>query len=113
MSDLVRRLSEHDTEVVLDGVDEPLSLVRRRIEELGHVTVRFTETAGGTTLGVSVDPEVTAFRVPGAGSEAESLHLEGTLTLDFVPVRCVADIDLASRRGTGRLLPRQPDQGQS
>ncbi|WP_018215463.1 hypothetical protein [Salinispora vitiensis] len=33
-----------------------------------------------------------------------SVHVEGTLTLDFVPVRCVADLDVATLSGTGRLV---------
>jgi hypothetical protein len=31
------------------------------------------------------------------------VHLEGALKLDGVPVRCVADIELSTVTGTGRL----------
>jgi hypothetical protein len=32
-----------------------------------------------------------------------AVHLEGELTLDFVKVRCIADIDLKTLAGKGRL----------
>ena len=36
------------------------------------------------------------------------VHVEGTLTLNYVPVRCVADIDLATLNGTGQLVVVEP-----
>jgi hypothetical protein len=32
------------------------------------------------------------------------VHVEGTLTLNYVKVRCVADIDLALLKGAGHLM---------
>jgi hypothetical protein len=32
------------------------------------------------------------------------VHVEGTLILNDDPVRCIADIDLATLNGTGRLV---------
>jgi len=32
-----------------------------------------------------------------------TVHVEGNLTLDYVKVRCVADIDLATLEGQGHL----------
>ena len=32
-----------------------------------------------------------------------TVHLEGALTLDYVKVRCIADINLKTLEGTGRL----------
>jgi hypothetical protein len=31
------------------------------------------------------------------------IHVEGELTLDYVRVRCIADVDLATLEGTGHL----------
>jgi hypothetical protein len=31
------------------------------------------------------------------------VHLEGSLVVNYDPVRCIADIDLATLEGTGRL----------
>jgi hypothetical protein len=109
MRNLVDRLSEQDGPVSFEDTEEPLDGIRRRIVELEHVAIRFTATTGGTVLAVTVDP--TATDLDGADFEAGtgSVHVEGTLVLDYVPVRCVATIDLASRMGTGRLVPDRRD----
>ncbi|GLW90343.1 hypothetical protein [Actinokineospora globicatena] len=106
MQNLVDRLSEQDGPVSFEDAAEPLADISRRITELGHVAVRFTATAGGTTLGVSVDPVATDLTGADFAAGTGWVHLEGTLVLDYTPVRCVVDIDLATRTGTGRLVPR-------
>jgi hypothetical protein len=72
---------------------------------MGYVHVKFTGTRGGTELGVRLDP--VALDVSKADFEGASgtVHLEGGLTLNYVKVRCVADIDLQTLTGTGRLVP--------
>ncbi|WP_157521865.1 hypothetical protein [Herbidospora cretacea] len=67
-----------------------------RVERLHHVLVTFPGTRGGTTLSVALDPERTVV----AGG---TLHLEGSLTLDRRPVRCVADVDLTTGTGLGMV----------
>jgi hypothetical protein len=37
------------------------------------------------------------------GNQTGTVHLEGDLTLDYVKVRCIADIDLQTLNGKGRL----------
>jgi hypothetical protein len=37
--------------------------------------------------------------------ETGRVHLEGELTLDYVKVRCIADIDLQTFKGEGYLIP--------
>jgi hypothetical protein len=32
------------------------------------------------------------------------VHVEGTVILNYDPVRCIADIDLATLNGTGHLV---------
>jgi hypothetical protein len=38
-------------------------------------------------------------------NQTGTVHLEGDLTLDYVKVRCVADIDLQTFNGQGHLAP--------
>jgi uncharacterized protein YbdZ (MbtH family) len=69
----------------------------------GCVQVRFTATRGGTELTVPLDP-ATRDRLRSQAARAEGpLQVSGCLTLDYVPVRCVADIDLTTFAGTGTL----------
>lgn len=71
--------------------------------EAGYVHVRFTGTRGGTELGFPLDA-VAVERIKRQAVLGEGpVQMTGTLVLDFVPVRCVADIDLATLTGTGRL----------
>src|SRR5262245_36390623 len=103
MNDLVRRLADADADVDLDDQAGPLDDLRRRIEDLRYLTIRFTGTRGGTSLGVTLDPAATRLADADFERATGTVHVEGDLLLDHVPVRCVADIDLASRRGVGRL----------
>jgi hypothetical protein len=103
MSDLVRRLADVESEVDLGGRPGPVADFRRRIEDLRYVMIRFTGTRGGTELGVTVDPTATSLVDADFTEATGTVHIEGELVLDHVPVRCVADIDLASQRGVGRL----------
>ncbi|SCE78113.1 hypothetical protein [Micromonospora mirobrigensis] len=107
MNDLVQRLSAEDRPVVVGGPDPSLSELHRRLTDIGYVFVRFPDTRGGTDLGVRVDEAATDLGRADFAAGTGTVHVEGTLTLDFVPVRCVADIDLASLSGTGRLVARE------
>ena len=68
----------------------------------------FTDTRGGTELGFRLDPARS--NLSGANWDAGegSIHLEGELSLDGVPVRCVADLDLATVEGKGHLEILEP-----
>ena len=103
-SDLVRRLCEGDHPVEASlRPEKTVQLFKERID-MGYLHIKFTDTKGGTELGVRLDPD--AIDVSRANFDAGNgtVHLEGTLTLNYVPVRCVADIDLASLAGQGHLV---------
>lgn len=69
----------------------------------GYVFVRFTETRGGTELGVQLDRDATDLTDADFAAGHGEVRLAGTLTLDFEPVRCVVRLDLETLTGTGRL----------
>jgi hypothetical protein len=103
MDDLVERLSERDHRVeVTLRPDRTAQALKERIDD-GFVHIKFTETRGGTELGVSLDPAASDI----SGGEFDAgrgrITLAGSLTLNYVPVRCTASIDLATLSGTGRL----------
>jgi hypothetical protein len=103
MSDLVQRLSvgDHPVEVSL----RPQRTVKALKECLdrGFVHVRFTNTRGGTELGLPIDKERSDLSGADFDGETGRVKLVGSLTLDYVKVRCIADVDLASLQGSGRL----------
>lgn len=103
MSELPHRLSQGDHRVVYrpqrdDATEELREAVDRR-----YVHVLFTETQGGTELGFRLDESRSDLSGADWEGRKGSVHLEGELTLDGVPVRCVADIDVGTAEGTGRL----------
>jgi uncharacterized protein YbdZ (MbtH family) len=69
----------------------------------GYVHIKFTQTKGGTELGVGLDRDACDFSKADFKNGSGMVHVEGRLTLDYVKVRCVADIDLKTLEGTGRL----------
>ena len=103
--DLVTRLSEsqHPVEVSLRP-EKSVEAFKDRIEQ-GYVHIKFTGTRGGTELGVRLDRDALSLEGADFESGQGTVHLEGGLTLNYVKVRCVADIDLATLAGRGRLQP--------
>jgi uncharacterized protein YbdZ (MbtH family) len=68
-----------------------------------YVHIKFTDTRGGTELGIRVEHEVCDFKKADFENCKGTVHIEGALTLDYVKVRCIADIDLKTLKGKGRL----------
>lgn len=104
MDELVQRLSQGDHPVTVGGPKPSMDEFRRRVEDMGYVFIKFTDTRGGTDLGVRVDKSATDLSQAHFDQATGSAHVEGTLTLNYVKVRCIADIDLKTLNGTGRLV---------
>jgi uncharacterized protein YbdZ (MbtH family) len=101
---LVERLCEgdHAVEVGLRP-EKTLKLFKEAIDR-DYVHIRFTQTRGGTELGFRLDRSASDFSNADLDNGAGTVHLEGNLTLDYVKVKCVADIDLSTLAGRGRLV---------
>jgi hypothetical protein len=65
--------------------------------------VKFTQTRGGTELGFPLDRDATDISGADFDEGTGNVHVEGHLILNDDPVRCIADIDLATLKGTGQL----------
>ncbi len=108
MFDLVHYLTEGSHPVVVGGPAPSLSDFKERVTTMHYVFIKFTDTQGGTDLGVTLDPRASDLSRGDFEAATGIVHLEGTLTLDFVPVRCIADIDVASMAGSGHLVATEP-----
>lgn len=102
MNELTERLTMAQP-IVMGGSQPTVEELRERVGEMGYVLVKFTETRGGTELGVRLDREATDLSAADFDNGAGTAHVEGFLILNDDPVRCIADIDLATLKGTGRL----------
>ena len=102
INELVQRLSEGKHEVVIGHRDESYEEIKQRIED-GYIHIKFTQTRGGTELGINVDLNNTNLKELDFNKGEGLLHIEGTTNLNYNAVRCIADIDLATRKGQGCL----------
>lgn len=110
---LVDRLCTGDQPFVLSLRPEPTLKRFKEAVDQGYLRVRFTGTNAGTELGVRLDRDASDFK--GANFEAGtgSARAVGDLTLDYVRVRCVANIDLETLAGHGRLEKVEAEGGRA
>lgn len=101
---LVDRLCEGDHPVEAGLRPEKTVKLLKEAIDRNYVHVKFTATKGGTELGVRLDRDACDFSQADFEKGAGIVHVEGGLTLDYVKVRCVADIDLSTLEGTGHLV---------
>jgi hypothetical protein len=103
MSSLVNYLCKANHPVEASLRPEQSAKYLKDCIDRNFVHVKFTDTRGGTELGFQLDrkkSDVTCgdFEVPKG-----VVTLVGDLTLDYVRVRCVAEIDLKTLTGVGHL----------
>jgi len=96
--DLVTYLATGDHPV--QATSRSIEDFRKRIES-GFIYLKFTDTRGGTELGVELDPAATD---AGAAKELKgNMRIVGSLTLNYRKVRLIADLAVDTLRGVGRL----------
>jgi uncharacterized protein YbdZ (MbtH family) len=100
---LVDRLCEGDHTVEAGLRPEKTVKLFKEAIDRNYVHIKFTKTRGGTELGVRLDRDACGFSRADFESGTGTVHIEGGLTLDYVKVKCIADIDLSTLEGTGHL----------
>jgi len=95
---IVEKLSQGEHPVTMIRYKDTADL--KQAIERGNVLVKFTETRGGTEIGISLDDKSKAVDLA-----ASKIDLCGTLTLDYQPVRCIVNVDVETRTGFGHLEP--------
>jgi hypothetical protein len=104
MNDLVQRLTvEQPIEASLRP-ERTLDILKAAVDR-GYVHVKFTETRGGTELGIRLDPAASDLTAADFQSGTGNLRIVGELTLDYTRVRFHGTLDLSTLAGTGRLEP--------
>jgi uncharacterized protein YbdZ (MbtH family) len=100
---LVDRLCEGNHPVEAGLRPEKMAKLFKEAIDRDYVHIKFTKTKGGTELGVRLDRDACDFSKADFANGIGTVHVEGRLTLDYVKVRCIADIDLKTLEGIGRL----------
>jgi hypothetical protein len=101
---LVDRLCEGDHPVEAGLRPEKTVRLFKEAIDRDYVHIKFTQTRGGTELGVRLDRNACDFSKADFENGSGTVHVEGGLTLDYVKVRCIADMELATLEGKGRLV---------
>jgi len=101
--DLVQRLATGNHTVMLSlRPDRSLPVLKDALDR-GFVHITFPETQGGTELGIRIDRTLSDVSKADLAAGTGTIRLVGDLTLNFVKVRCIAEIELSSLAGHGRL----------
>lgn len=101
MDDLVKTLSSGRHPLVAAAADSSADLARSI--ERGYVLLRFTDTRGGTELGVELDEQPSVLGDADFVQGRGVIRLDGRLTLNDESVGLEAVVDLATLRGEGKL----------
>ena len=111
MDKLVAKLSTGKHFVIFEPRTEELSEIKERLNQ-GFVFIKFTETRGGAEVGINIDTQLTHLEEANFETGKGTLQIAGTCELNFQKVRCITDIDLATRQGVGyfELLDEQSCQ---
>jgi|ERR1700689_523056 uncharacterized protein YbdZ (MbtH family) len=100
---LVERLCEGDHSVEVALRPERSATLFKEAINRQYVHIRFAQTEGGTELGFPLNQSTSDFSAADFENGKGTVHVEGDLTLDYVKVKCIADIDLSTLTGKGRL----------
>jgi uncharacterized protein YbdZ (MbtH family) len=101
--ELVDRLCEGNHPVEASLRPEKTAHALKESIDRGYVHIKFTDTKGGTELGFRLDNTLSDFSQADFAKQHGTVHLVGGLSLNYVQVRCVADIDLQTLTGQGHL----------
>ena len=101
--ELVDFLSKGDHPVKLDLKSEKKDMELQKALDNGYVVIHFSDTRGGTDLGIRVEPDRCVLDKGDLQKLKGRIWVVGTLVLNDVRVRCTADINLEDFLGTGHL----------
>lgn len=104
MDDLVERLLNKQS-IDFESRSDSMEEIKERLTEMKFVFVTFTQTNGGTELGINVDSNLTKIENADFDKGAGIIQVVGTCTLNYQKVRCIAEVDLSTKKGTGYLEP--------
>ena len=106
MSELVNKLAagKQAVEPVLRPQRTPEAF--KQSIQRGYVHIKFIETIGGTEVGVNLDTDGVDLQQADFETGQGQVTVKGSLTLDYVPVKCTAVINLPDLKGHGWLEPQ-------
>jgi len=93
--------------------DHPVQATAQTVEQFmerikaGYANIKFTDTRGGTEIQVRLDAPASNTEDADIEGHKGNVHIAGNLTLNYRPVRLVADVAVATLTGSGQLQLRE------
>ncbi len=103
MDRLVKQLSEGKHPIVFEPRTESYNELKERLVEMKFVFVKFMDTMGETELGINIDDSLTNLKDADFVNGTGNIRVVGTCELNYHRVRCIADINLKTKKGTACL----------
>ena len=103
MSELAHRFCQGTHKIVFRPSPDRARTECRAEVERDYIHMLFTGDAGEIALGFPFDRARSDLSGANWDTGEGSIHLEGELGLNGTPVRCVADLDIRTMEGVGRL----------
>ncbi|MEL7003770.1 MAG: MbtH domain protein [Bacteroidota bacterium] len=100
MNDLVERLSSQSYDIEAARPEKTVKTFQECVDR-DYVHIMFKQTQ--TELGIKLDRKKCDFSSCNLNEGMGKVHLEGGVTLNFETVRVVADLDLRTLEGQGKL----------
>ena len=101
MDELVARLSEGKHKVSAERYKTVKEL--KEATDRDYVLIKFTETKGGTELGIKLDRAQSVLNTGDFEAGTGTVTYVGTLVLNYNEVEMHAEIDLSTLKGEGFL----------
>lgn len=105
MDRLVKQLSTGKHPVVFEPRSEKYDEIKERLVEMKFVFVKFMDTMGETELGINIDDSLTDLKNADFVDGKGKIRVVGTCELNYHKVRCIAEINLKTKKGTAYLEP--------
>ena len=102
MEHLVKRLSIKQP-INFESRTNSLEELKERLMDIKFVFITFTETKGETELGINVDLVSSDIKNADFDKGVGNITIVGTCELDYNKVRCIAEVDLSTKKGLGYL----------
>jgi len=103
MDKLLKKLSENEHTVKFEERIDDYNVIKQRIKG-GLIFLTYIETHDATELGLNLDKGNCDFDTADFENRCGQIHIEGECMLNFVSIRIIADINLATRIGKARMV---------
>jgi len=102
MESLVDRLSKGKYKIIFESRTTDFKELKERVEN-GFVFVKFTETRGGTELGINLVKDECDLSKVDFNKGVGKIKIMGRCELNYQKIKCFAEVDIKTKEGNGYI----------